>query len=984
MKYSPHLYLIRIPGLILALCFLLTFNAVSNSNQIDTVRYTSYYKKAEAAKQKREFKKSIDLYQLALANSDNLLKKLIVNQKIAGMFLVLGKVDSAEYWAQKNLSIDRSLIESNELKTEIARTYSIMRSSGNIKGDYKQVEQALGKGIEILNEIKISNMLLCHFYIDMGINYWRMGNYEDAILWCKKAIKTVPKLNEAESRTIQIRTSITLGLVYWNKRNLQTAVGYYKQVFRLIGADVKENARDFAITCNNLGIIYTEREHYDSANIYYRYAISNLDNIGVEFADQALNYKSTFMNSMGINYTGLGNYEQAEACHRKALEWRVMLSGESHPEAARIFLNLGRACFMQKKFKEAQSYLFKSLKIRMSTPGISKVEISKTYNALGDLYYENADFKNSMKYFDSALFINPKITLGKEVLYADVRESCYSFSGKMKNLVSERKIKTEQVAEIETLFSDVKTQMNYALTRTSDPILKKDVQLLFNDLFEIYYQLHQQSNERKYLNRLWEISEYKKGFKLNAQLNNQIAINTTLPEDLIQKERSIKDSLILLTESKFENKNVDSALFVYRRKYDDFIENLEADYPNFYALKYSIIQTSLDEAQSTLREGKISANFFETKKNMFTICLSKHTAEISKHDINELDSLTKNMNSSIATNDTLKIHLFAFALRQALFPVSINFRKIKTLEVLPDGKAWTIHFSMLSDKIGPDGEIDYIGKYVNISYQYSFDHLALTQKGKKKNNSKILAFSFSGKPISETNLSYVKFRDLESDLPGTSIEINQISKNWDGDYYFAASASESKFKEKYKNYQIIHLALHGLLDDQYPAYSKLKFASPDTINDGLLYAYEIYGLDINAELVVLSACNSGLGKIENGEGIESLGRAFAFAGANSLLLSKWEVSDVTTPVIMNYFYEGLKEGLTKSEALRLAKMKFLKYDADNITSSPYFWDSFYVLGEDSPIKKNAWKQNIFGVVGGIIFVSLFFLCLYKVRMKKIT
>lgn len=947
-------------------------------NNVDTALYTTFYKKAEEAKLKKEFEKAIVLYKKALANSDVLLKELIVNQKIAGMFFVLGKVDSAEFWVAKNLSVDKKRITTNELKAEVARSYNIIRAAGIRSGDYKRVEKALGKGIEILEGIKGYNFLLRTYYIDLAINHWRMGNYDDAIIWCKKGMQTAPKLNSTESKMIQIRACITLGLTYCNKRDLRKAIEYYKQVFRFIGDDKKTYIRDFTITCNNLAIVYTERESYDSANLYYRYALMNLDLIGVEFTDQMLAYKSEFLNNMGINYSGLGKYKEAEAHHQKALECRIITSGKLHPEVARILIDIANVCVKQKKFYEARDHLLIALHIRKNSSAISRSELSKVYNIFGDLYYGQGDNKKSKIYFDSALLVNPRIALTKETIYADVRESWHSFSGKMKNLIAEKNFSNEP-DELDLLYENIKTQMNYAFTRTSDSILKQDVQLLFNDLFEIYYQLFQRANDQKYLSRMWEISEFKKGFRLNTQLNNQIAMSTLLPKELVQKEKTVKDSLILLTTKKFEGSNIDSVLFIYKKKYDDLMEQFEKDYTDYYTLKYSIIQTPLEQALTSAKGEKVCANFFETRKNLYTMCLSENGVLVSKCESSKLDSLTKQMNLAISQNDTLKIRLYSKVQKEELFPADLDFKKIKTLEVLPDGRAWKIHFSLLSDRIFPRNKIDFIGKKINIVYQYSFDHLRLTEKSRKQNNSKILAFSSSDQPMSTQDLSYVKFRNLESDLPGASIEIKEISKDWDGDYYFASLANEATFKEKCKDYQIIHLALHGFLDDQYPAYSRLKFSNGDNSSDGLLYPYEIYGLNVGAELVVLSACNSGTGKIENGEGIESLGRAFAFAGANSLLLSKWEVSDATTPLIMKYFYEGLKEGLTKSEALRLAKVKFLEHDADNITSSPYYWDSFYVLGDDKPIEKGFPAKKILWVSGVMLFI---FLLVWSIRKTK--
>ena len=217
-----------------------------------------------------------------------------------------------------------------------------------------------------------------------------------------------------------------------------------------------------------------------------------------------------------------------------------------------------------------------------------------------------------------------------------------------------------------------------------------------------------------------------------------------------------------------------------------------------------------------------------------------------------------------------------------------------------------------------------------------------------------LSYNPADKVGSTDYLTLGNLRDVLShqSLPGTSKEVSAISKLWEGDYYFSDAANESLFKQESKAYGILHLAVHGYMDKHFPENSFLQFSSSDSLNDGRLHAYELYNLDINAALAVITACHSGEGKIVSGEGMMSIGRAFAYAGVESLLASRWEVPDVSSPIIMQYFYEGLKRGMRKSEALQFAQKQFLTRNADNITSAPFYWAGFYIIGDDQPIVGN--------------------------------
>lgn len=146
-----------------------------------------------------------------------------------------------------------------------------------------------------------------------------------------------------------------------------------------------------------------------------------------------------------------------------------------------------------------------------------------------------------------------------------------------------------------------------------------------------------------------------------------------------------------------------------------------------------------------------------------------------------------------------------------------------------------------------------------------------------------------------------------------------------GDVFSDTSATEKRFNEVAGNYRILHLSTHGKADDRVGDYSYLVFSpQKDAIENELLYCRDIYNLSLNADLVVLSACETGIGKLRRGEGIISLARAFAYAGAKSIVNSLWSVNDASTQELMVGFYKGLKKGDTKSQALAQAKRRFLE------------------------------------------------------------
>ena len=197
-----------------------------------------------------------------------------------------------------------------------------------------------------------------------------------------------------------------------------------------------------------------------------------------------------------------------------------------------------------------------------------------------------------------------------------------------------------------------------------------------------------------------------------------------------------------------------------------------------------------------------------------------------------------------------------------------------------------------------------------------------------------------------------------------------------GVYNIGPEATEERFKQQAGSARILHVASHAIINDENPLYSKLVFApNQDTIEDGLLHTYELYNMQLNSELVTLSACNTGIGKIHKGEGVMSLARGFMYAGVPNVLMSLWSVPDLSTSQIMQYFYEEMEEGKSKAEALRQAKLRYLE-EADINTSAPFYWGAFVYLGKP---EQEGQKIPYFWIAGCLILAASVFLLFRRFR-----
>jgi CHAT domain-containing protein len=162
--------------------------------------------------------------------------------------------------------------------------------------------------------------------------------------------------------------------------------------------------------------------------------------------------------------------------------------------------------------------------------------------------------------------------------------------------------------------------------------------------------------------------------------------------------------------------------------------------------------------------------------------------------------------------------------------------------------------------------------------------------------------------------------------------------------YLGRDSTEKAFKQEPLNkYKWIHLATHSLIDEQDPGRSAVVLAlDGSNEEDGFLRATEIAGLDLDCDMVILSACETGRGRLMSGEGIIGLSRSFFIAGARSVVVSQWAVSDISTAQLMKDFYQELVNGAAKPAALREAKLRMLHSGSE--TRHPYYWAPFVVIG----------------------------------------
>lgn len=273
-------------------------------------------------------------------------------------------------------------------------------------------------------------------------------------------------------------------------------------------------------------------------------------------------------------------------------------------------------------------------------------------------------------------------------------------------------------------------------------------------------------------------------------------------------------------------------------------------------------------------------------------------------------------------------------------------------------------------------DLSYMMNHFRISYIYSVTFMAESFKKEFSLKNSLIAFApvYTG-AISVDSLikSNQTEREVLRDLPFARQEAEYVSDLVRGKLYVGTGALESVFKNESGRYDIIHLAMHTIVNDQYPMHSRMVFyPRNDSPEDGLLNTYEIYGIPLKSKMVVLSSCNTGSGLLHSGEGVLSLARGFNYSGSQSVVMSLWEIEDKSGTEIINEFYHNIKKGRTKSGALRKARKDYLE-KAGQLRSHPYFWASLVVYGNNSPLY---YSNHLFTLIFAACLITIFIMVLY--------
>lgn len=901
---------------------------------------------------------------------------------------------SAEAFIKESLGADHPLM---------ADTYATYGSYFGRNGQTINEQEYLEKSLEIRTEyygLQSHQVAEVNYRLGQMYQHGRL-EYEKAKEHYKRALIIYRQLLPSNHPDI-IKAFLALGSIYNYLDDLQRAKINLDQAIYKYSLDSISNVSGIARSVNIKANVLNKMQLYDQAKSLYRTTINLYEKL---YGSESYNLIFAYM-GLAVDYLREGEIVLSlEYLDRSIDIYNKFYSPESPIDTYPYILIDKGECFVKLGMMDsAAHYLFKALELRNTYFKEGRKGISYSYRSIADMYNHFAQYDSALYYSQLALIEldtgfndmnykeNPEIRASEFItefieafsLKARILRNIYKSDGQNLDPLIQA---LELYNKLDHLTDDLKNS-DYA--EESKLILINDYHKIYGEAIQCAYSLYQITNEDEYLMDAFKFFEKNKYMLLfqNMELARK-SNELNLPFEYQFREDSLQMRLAEISQLiEMEDPQVVSELNSVRYEVDNALtelrDEIESEYPNLYDLEYDELTIEMNQLRYYAVENEALLLEYFTGDSTIQI-LAIGPDDISIHQIKRNEYLNHHIdvflnsmsNYEFNINIQEDYHNFTdsgFRIYETILKPVLEKHNTKSFEqiiIAPDGILAQIPFEALLLDL-PKGDypdysgLDYLIRHYNFHYVYSFNLFFKEQDKDITKPTRLMAFSYSGIQVSDN--PEIRSGDF-IELPGTNKEIESIRNIVKGKNLFLEDeeATETQFKNNAHNFQILHLAVHGLGDYESTINSRLVFKDQkDTLNDGNLFLYELYSVDLaNTYLSILSACETGIGKEFKGEGVFSIARGFAFAGCPSIVMSLWKVNDLVSADLMAEFYRNLKKGSTISESLRASKLHFIN-SADQLTAHPGNWAAFVPLGHN----QNVYEKKINWIMIGIILVVI--------------
>lgn len=879
--------------------------------------------------------------------------------------------------------------------------YNLSVAYASISESMMQEKYAL-KALECGSKAGKINPYLSALYFSLGLAYESMKEYDKAQTYLNLALNIELKKDHPDNNLLS-NEYYGLGVCYSWLGDYSKAKIYYEKTRLLSIQSGNTKDENYINLLNGLATTYSTLNLMQESETCFK-----------EGNSLAVHSNSTYaynlINSYALYLAKIKKTDQGEEVLKNALERALLKNGTNDRISIEVLANY--ASYLREYKIDNQ----KSVTCYKSCLGY----INDHNN---DLLLRNTVLRGYSMSLRKAGLTSQALQVIQELIYPGNKsnrpDSCYENPDPDK-LVADISTLRNLITKYDILWDiNKKSEDNKALLAASNTgeiiislldkvrinISGEESRLLLGDKYRNLYlnairdfnTLYCITKDNRFLESAFRYSEKTKVAGLLTSARELKAAQLKIPESVGNFERELEREIILHNvkiSDENQKPNPDQLkieewkenLLKYTRRRDSLILIFEKQYPDYYALKYNTRSASLSDVPNIVGRDGNYINYVVSDSLVYIFVVNRKYSRliVEKADSSFLNNITQFRRlitmSAPSDNASLNFKLFqttGYGLYETLVEPVRPFLISDKVIISPDNILSYIPFEVLPASMGSDSEIkyknlNYLMKELDISYTYSATFKEESEIKGSSSSNKLIAFAPDyPEPIDiQTALmSRQGGMGVLHDLPFARQEARYVSDLMGGRLYENSDAKESVYKNESGKFDIIHLAMHTLLNEKDPLRSTLIFSHKnDSLDDGFLKTFEIYGIPLHAKMVVLSSCNTGAGHLNSGEGILSLARGFIFSGSQSVVMSMWEIEDKSGTDVVKMFYDNLRKGYSKSISMRRARTEFLK-NADQLRAHPYYWAALVIYGDNEPIYKHTGLKPTLAILFSIVLLA---------------
>ncbi len=881
----------------------------------DRYRIKNKFKKAYKYLKRKEseihFCSTDDYYKL-------ILQKAYLSSYTDNIDLTITLFDKTESISNTISDTSSFGIKRLHLKSKIAKHF------GRLDECRMLISQAIN--IQIFRD-KLTHLESCEFLRTLSNTYLEEGQFEKA----REYFRMERQIYATHRKTFPQ----LLGIMYYNEANthyeqleIQEAISDYDSTLFYWAIDPPSKVY-MRYANEALGDLHYEMGNTDLASKYWTKASEIKSPKNNDKSDKLLNPDTLSGNS---------NYEQLSIVYNEALEFRKSIYGDDHALTGECLTFVGR-------LNEIQDHPQKAL---------------HTYNEALGILISNFDFRQGMVPLDSLDKVDRygfDALLGMTRIYFDLfsqnKEETYLDSAYRTSEYAFRALDKVKVSYEDSHTALFWSDFTYPLTELS---------------LKIQHTYNTVSQSNNYSKKAFRNSETSKSYLLRSILHkDKILRKGKLPEEVKNKEQKLTGALHRLKGSiRMEEKRCGDAqqakirvwqdeLVKTQQEYASFIAKLSLDHPKHFKQLYDTPSIKVGQLLKTLKKKQMTfISFFYGEKNIYRFHSENGEVRIKEIPISKefnqayntiIEQVSSYQNSPQLRSSSSKLYRLLIG--------DLSIPDESQLVIIPDGPLYYLPWEALATTNAQKDSPTYLVEKHPISYAQSATLLA----------------DYISSPSKPCNYFLSILPEYDTPLAFGSNDILSENETYKIHKLTGQEVTRPRIIKQAAYADIIHFSGHSSINEDNEMMSELDLGRYE---ENPLRSHEIFDMNLDAALVVLSSCHSGSGKYARGEGIMNFSQAFQQAGSESVIMSMWNVDDKSTSDLFSKFYDALAKGQSKSSALREAKLEFIK-SGDPLISHPYFWASFTLFGDDDPIltRINNWEYLIYALLGGLLLMAGF-------------